>query len=151
MGKNIIVSEETIRDLLEAHASLSAWYYELWSALRRANASSNAPDDAVREAFVERMASDFPEVASVARSIRIPRLFVPPPPVIAAPPSVSGGAAEAAEPTGEPATAIEPAPARLRELAVQQRASSPEVVTDADDPGIAPPPLVNPAQVKYDP
>src|SRR4051812_28985879 len=50
MGKNIIVSEETIRDLLEAHASLSAWYYELWGALRAANATARTPDDAARAA-----------------------------------------------------------------------------------------------------
>ena len=50
MGKNIIVSEETLRDLLEAHASLSAWYYELWSGLRAANATARTPDDAARAA-----------------------------------------------------------------------------------------------------
>jgi hypothetical protein len=145
MGKNIIVSEDTIRDLLEAHASLSAWYYELWSALRRANASSNAPDDAARAAFVERMASDFPEVASVARSIRVPRMFVPPPPVIAVPPPAAGAAESGSPVPGEPTTVIEPASARLRELTGQQRASTP-----GEEPGIAPPPLVIPSEVKYE-
>ncbi|MCC6552243.1 MAG: hypothetical protein IT372_04375 [Polyangiaceae bacterium] len=171
MGKNVIVSEDTLRDLLEAHASLSAWYYELWSALRRANASANAPDDAARAAFVERMASDFPEVASVARSIRIPRMFVPPPPGIAAPFSAGGGAAEPAAPAaGEPATAIEPATARVRELSGQQRQSAPGAPPPGQEepgfgaegdarrpgapsaePGISPPPLVIPSQVKYEP
>lgn len=152
MGKNIIVSEDTIRDLLEAHASLSAWYYELWSALRLANASSNAPDDAARAAFVERMATDFPEVAAVARQIRVPRMFVPPPPVIAVPPSADGSSAEpGAPPNGEPTTTIEPAPARLRERAGQPRRSSPDVTPGAVAPGIAPPPMVIPSEVKYDP
>jgi hypothetical protein len=107
MGKNIIVSEDTVRDLLEAHASLSAWYYELWAALRRANATANAPDDASRAAFVERIAADFPEIASIARSIRVPRMFVPPPPAVGPPP---------AAPSNEPETAVEPATARAREL-----------------------------------
>jgi hypothetical protein len=103
MGKNVIVSEETIRDLLEAHASLSAWYYELWGALRASGGTARPPDDAARSAFVERLASDFPEVAQVARSIRIPRAFVPAPVAIAAAPG-----------NDEPATLIEPAPARVR-------------------------------------
>src|SRR5207244_260886 len=85
MGKNIIVSEETIRDLLEAHASLSAWYYELSAGLRAANGAARSPDDATRASFVERLAADFPEVAAVARTIRVPRMFVPPPPTYATP------------------------------------------------------------------
>jgi hypothetical protein len=103
MGKNVIVSEETIRDLLEAHASLSAWYYELWGALRSAGVTARPPDDAARSAFVERLSSDFPEVAQVARSIRVPRAFVPAPVVV----KPDAG-------TDEPATLIEPAPARVR-------------------------------------
>src|SRR5262245_19659739 len=99
MGKNIIVSEETLRDLLEAHASLSAWYYELWAGLRAANATARTPDDAARAAFVERLAADFPEIATVARSIKVPRMYVPaPPPYMmnqAAPPQASPPAATA--------------------------------------------------------
>ncbi|WP_437525799.1 hypothetical protein WME79_39635 [Sorangium sp. So ce726] len=151
MGKNIIVSEDTIRDLLEAHASLSAWYYELWSALRVANASASAPDDAARAAFVERMATSFPEVASIARSIQVPRMFVPPPPAVSVPPVAAG------ETGGDEApTAIEPAPARLRELHGQppksQPGSSPtdESAPAPSQPAIAPPPLVVPSTVKYD-
>jgi hypothetical protein len=154
MGKNIIVSEDTIRDLLEAHASLSAWYYELWSALRVANASVNAPDDAARAAFVERMAASFPELASIARSIRVPRMFVPPPPALSTPPTAGGDG-------DEPPTAIEPAPARLRELYGQTPrsdlppalASQPhpdEVASPQGQGAIAPPPMVVPARVKYD-
>ncbi|WP_433929637.1 hypothetical protein AB3662_38295 [Sorangium cellulosum] len=148
MGKNIIVSEDTIRDLLEAHASLSAWYYELWSALRVAKASATAPDDAARAAFVERMATSFPEVASIARSIRVPRMFVPPPPAVSVPPVATAEALE------EAPTAVEPAPARLREL---QAPRSQPGVDPADEPppapsqpAIVPPPLVVPSTVKYD-
>jgi hypothetical protein len=106
MGKNVIVSEETIRDLLEAHASLSAWYYELSAALREANAVASTPDEDKRAAFVERLSIDFPEVAQIARSITVPRMYVPPPPAVSQ-----------VVPAGrrEPATFIEPAAARARE------------------------------------
>jgi hypothetical protein len=126
MGKNIIVSEETLRDLLEAHASLSAWYYELWSGLRAANATARTPDDAARAAFVERLATDFPEIAAVARSIRVPRMYVPAPPTVSRPAAPSADLP--APPADEPATLIEPAPARLREKPISD---------------IAPPPLVD--------
>jgi hypothetical protein len=112
MGKTVIVSEETVRDLLEAHASLSAWYYELWAGLRAANATARTPDDAARAAFVERLAADFPELASVARSIKAPRLYVPAPPADLVGP---GGGPPAIEPSDEPATLIEPAQLRARE------------------------------------
>src|SRR5262245_14440110 len=132
MGKNVIVSEETLRDLLEAHASLSAWYYELWAALRAANATARTPDDAARAAFVERLAADFPEIASIARSIKVPRMYVPaPPPARSTPPPVG-------KEIDEPSTIVEPAPARVREH---------EAAGQADSP--APPPLVNPGSVKY--
>ena len=142
MGKNIIVSEETIRDLLEAHASLSAWYYELWAALRAANGTARSPDDAARARFVERLISDFPEIATVAKQIKVPRMFVP------APPAVSATPVTAQSPhLDEPATLIEPAQARVRE------SSSPKVVV-ADEATVAeaappPPPLIKPGSVKY--
>ena len=128
MGKTVILSEETVRDLLEAHATLSAWYYELWASVRAANGTARAPDDATRAAFVERLATDFPEAATVARSIKVPRMFVPAPlgmgsPASRAAPSVVAASAPAAEP---PAAAPDPAPA-----------------------GLAPPPFVNPGAVKY--
>jgi hypothetical protein len=104
MGRNVIVSEETLRDLLEAHASLSAWYHELWGAVRAANATARTPDDAARALFVERLATEFPELAAVARSIKVPRPYVPAPP----PAGLDASALE-------PATLIEPAAARLRE------------------------------------
>jgi hypothetical protein len=135
MAKTIIVSEETVRDLLEAHASLSAWYYELWNALRAAGATARSPDDAARSAFVERLATDFPEIAAVARSITVPRMFVPPPPALAPRPVTSD----------EPATLIEPAPARVREAA----SVVPDAAEDPPSSTAAPPAMVNPASVKY--
>ncbi|HLM73746.1 MAG TPA: hypothetical protein VK459_13665 [Polyangiaceae bacterium] len=130
MGKNVIVSEQTVRDLLEAHASLSAWYYELWAALR-AGTAPRPPDDAARSAFVERLASDFPEIASVARAIQVPRMFVPPPPSYAVPP------AAVESPLAE--SRAEPSPAAV--------APAPQPTAD---PGIAPPPIVVPDKVKYE-
>ena len=131
MGRNVIVAEETVRDLLEAHASLSAWYYELWAALRAANATARTPDDAARAAFVERLGAEFPELAAVARTIQTPRLYVPaPPPTRSAGPAVPF----------EAPTLIEPAQARARE-----RESVPGPSAEAP----APPAPVDPGTVRY--
>jgi hypothetical protein len=159
MGKNIIVSEDTVRDLLEAHASLSAWYYELSAALRAAQGTARSPDDQARAAFVERLAQDFPEVAAVARSIRVPRMFVPPPPAMATRPleEQSGD---------EQSTLIEPAQARFRTTGsnppvdgdtadAAARAPTPGPAAGAPPPAAgtppvaAPPPVVDPSKVKY--
>lgn len=152
MGKNLIVSEETVRDLLEAHASLSAWYYELWAALRAGNASPRTPDDAARAAFVERLAADFPEIASVARSIRVPRMFVPPPPTYAAAPPAAD--ADLTSAPAAPATAATEQAQQEPEPQPQQARARPDVASapaaPAGPPLPAPPPLVNPSQVKYD-
>jgi hypothetical protein len=151
MGKNVIISEQTVRDLLEAHASLSAWYYELWSAIR-AGTEPRPPDDAARSAFVERLAADFPEIASVVRSISVPRMFVPPPPSYAVPPPVvdSPGAEPAAAPP--PAIAEPPAGAAAPPPAEESTspAQSPPPADAAATPAVAPPPFVVPSQVKYD-
>jgi hypothetical protein len=141
MGKNVIVSEETLRDLLEAHASLSAWYYELWAGLRAVNATARTPDDAARAAFVERLAAEFPDIAHVARSIRVPRMYVPAPP----PYLMQAAAAPPPRGTDEPATIAEPAPTRAKPC---PEADAPaEAATDSSK--IAPPPLVVPSAVKY--
>jgi hypothetical protein len=164
MGKNIIVSEETIRDLLEAHASLCAWYYELSAGLRTANGAARTPDDATRAAFVDRLAHDYPEIASVAKSIRVPRMFVP------APPSIMPPMRPVGEMEGEQSTLIEPALARRRDPgtylpAVSSIADEPTLTEGSEPPSpasaapvsgssadsIAPPALVIPSKVKYDP
>jgi hypothetical protein len=146
MGRNVIVSEETVRDLLEAHASLSAWYYELWAALRAANATANTPDDAARGAFVERLVVEFPEVAAIARTIHTPRMYVPAPPPAGSPTPV----ASAPPHVDEPATLVEPAPARVRgamAAAAEEHAAPPSKPPPSEVP--PPPPLVDPASVKY--
>jgi hypothetical protein len=128
MGKNLIVSEETIRDLLEAHASLSAWYYELREAVRSAHGILRTPNDAARAAFVERLAIDFPELAPIARTIEVPRMFVPPPPLQGSPYPLDESSHD------DVSTLVEPAQARARE-----RASAPELGPPApSDPDIDP-------------
>jgi hypothetical protein len=127
---------------LEAHASLSAWYYELWAALRAANASARAPDDASRAAFVERLIGEFPEVAAVARTIRVPRLYVPAPPPARAQSSAPG------PPADEPATLIEPAQARVREQA-DAAPPAPEPAGAHGEDAPPPPPMVDPKSVRY--
>ena len=139
MGKNVILPEQTVRDLLEAYASLAAWYYQLWGALRTANGGTEPPSEAASAAFVARLAQDYPEIAAVARTITNPRQFVPPPAATIARPSVPAPYAEMDRAADEPATLIEPAPARRREI----EGSEPP-------PGVAPPPMVAPGTVKYD-
>jgi hypothetical protein len=79
MSRTVIVSGETLAQLLEAHASMAAWYYELWRVIREGG-PVRTPDEATRRAFIARLASDFPEVAQAAREIEKPRVYVPPPP-----------------------------------------------------------------------
>src|SRR5262249_29829292 len=105
----------------------------LYAALRATNTRPPTPDDAARSAFVERLASDFPEVASVAKQIRVPRQFVPAPPAVVPRPPVAE----------EPETLIEPAQRRIRERAPAKEQAK-------GTPAPAPPPLVDPKNVKYD-
>lgn len=133
MGKTVILSEQTARDLLEAYASLAAWYYQLWGALRSGSGSPQAPGEAARVAFLERLAQDYPELAPVARTITSPRPFLPPPPALPAPYADTDKAAD------EPATVVEPAAARHRE----SMASEPPATE------VSPPPFVAPGSVKY--
>lgn len=84
MGRTVIISSETLGMLLEAHASMAAWYYELARAMREGTPAST-PDDATRKAFLARLAQDFPEIASAAQAIENPRVYIPPPPAIAPP------------------------------------------------------------------
>jgi hypothetical protein len=137
MAKTRIVSENTLRDLLEAHASLSAWYYELSRALRAANGVAQTPDDRARTAFVARLAQDFPELSEVVETIGVPRMFVPPPPPMGAATGRVPGA-----PAEEPATIMEPAQARVR-----HSDSSPDIDVSAGAP--EPPALVEPGSVNY--
>jgi hypothetical protein len=147
MGKTVFLSEQTARDLLEAYASLAAWYYQLWGALRSGNGAPQAPTEAARSAFLQKLAQDYPELAALAGSIQSPRPFLPPPPALPAPYAEMDKAAE------EPATIVEPAQARLKEM----KASEPPAGGVAPPAGgvappaggVAPPPLVTPGTVKY--
>jgi hypothetical protein len=82
--RTVILSESTVAALLEAHASMAAWHYELWRVQREGGAPK-PPDEATRRAFLSRVAADFPEVASVAKAIAHPRMYQPPPPIVVAP------------------------------------------------------------------
>ena len=126
MGKNVILPEQTVRDLLEAYASLSAWYYQLWGAVRSANGNPEPPTEQARAAFLSRLAHDYPEIAAIAKDIPRPRPFVPPPPALPAP------YADLDKGTEEPTTIVEPAANRQREGAAPQ-----------------PPAFVPPGGVKY--
>src|SRR5207247_9736274 len=109
----------------------SAGYHALSLALRKAQVVPRNPDDVTRAAFVERLAIDFPEVADVARTIGVPRVYVPPSPA-KLPPSLAGDPE-----TDDGSTLVEPALARARE---QQRAEVIAPPPDTqDDPGRATP------------
>lgn len=156
MGKNVILPEQTVRDLLEAYASLAAWYYQLWGALRSGSNTTDPPEEAARVAFLRRLSQDYPELAALARGIPSPRMFVPPPPALPAP------YADLDKSTEEPTTLVEPAPARLREMKASDPpdpfAPSPQPPSfpgapgaSATPAGVAPPPFVAPGTVKYTP
>jgi hypothetical protein len=87
MSRTVILSSETLASLLEAHASMAAWYYELWAAQREGRPPA-PPDEHVRRAHLERVAAEFPEAAAAARAITSPRLYVPAPAAVAMPPRV---------------------------------------------------------------
>jgi hypothetical protein len=119
MGRTVILSEETLRSLLEANASMSAWYHEFVRASREQTPVA-APSDETRKAFLDRIALDLPEVASVVRELKTCRMFVPPP--------LSYNPRATIPDTSYHAGATPPAP---------------------QEPGVDRPPLVNPRQVKY--
>ncbi len=81
MAKTYILSQDTLCSLLEAHASLAAWYYQLTNALRDAEGNAQAPDEQQRLAFLSQLASQYPELAEAAQSIAQPRPYDPPPTV----------------------------------------------------------------------
>ena len=86
MKGTAILSQETVAALLEAHASMAAWYYELWRA-KSQGGEVRPPDEAARKAYLARLAQDFPELAPIAAQIPAPRMYVPPPAIAVAPPA----------------------------------------------------------------
>ncbi|MBW2522684.1 MAG: hypothetical protein JRI23_00850 [Deltaproteobacteria bacterium] len=154
MTKTLILSHETTRQLLEAHASLAAWYYQLTDALRAAGGQAEPPSDAQRKAFLEQVAGHFPEIAEVARSIDDPRPYVPPPvfaaPAVPPPAPAEVTAPPAAEtPAGEPG---EPPPPDVvpPEVSDASPPEAPPPAGAADADAVAPPPMVDPKKVRYD-
>lgn len=160
--KTLILSHETACRLLEAHASMAAWYYQLTDALRAAGGQAEPPDGEKLKAFLEQLASHFPELAEAARSIDQPAPYIPPP-VFAAPAVPPPAPADAIVSTpaqvsmDQPATPPPPppvAPAQVPDVAATP-AETPAADTASsqagggDDP-VAPPPMVDPKKVRYD-
>jgi hypothetical protein len=146
VAKTVILSEDTIVALIEAHASMAAWYYQMSDALRQAGAGVHPPSDEQRKAFVDAMGQHFPELSHVAKAITAPRPFVPPP---ALPTVVSvvenEGIVSKAPPADHLAT-----PDMIPSAEAPSRAMAPP--PPAEEPSVVPPPpaMVDPAKVKYD-
>lgn len=139
--KTIIVSAETARNLIEAHASLAAWYYQLSEALHGASITATPPSMAQRLAFVEQLAAQFPELGAVAAAITDPRPYVPPPVVQAS--------SAAVVPAAPPAVSSGPQPPQP--LPAEATAPPPMVPPSGGEPTApTPPPMVDPSKVKYE-
>jgi hypothetical protein len=108
VAKTVILSEETAQNLIEAHASLAAWYYQLSDALRRAGAPVEAPSEEQRRAFVTQLATHFPELAAVARAITAPRPYLPPPAAVGDPPAAAAGEPSPAATLPYPPPVVDP-------------------------------------------
>jgi hypothetical protein len=162
VAKTVILSEETVRSLIEAHASLAAWYYQMSEALRQAGAGVEPPTDEQRKAFVAQMGQHFPELAGATAEVTAPRPYVPPPVVPApakvvenegvtvpeppkdyqaTPPPVAGaGGGDKTEPADDTPAAVGLPPGE---------APAPEAPASSEDVP-APPPMVDPSKVKYE-
>jgi hypothetical protein len=153
VAKTVIVSDDTIRQLIEAHASMAAWYYQMSEALRAAGVAVETPSDAQRKAYVAQMASHFPEIAQVAHELTAPRPYVPPP-VIAAPTEVKENEGVKVAPPPKdmittPAMVKQPEAEQAPAQAGQQAPSSGGTPPSGGDPP-PPPPMVDPSKVKYE-
>lgn len=153
----VIVSDETIRSLIEAHASMAAWYYQMSDALREAGATATAPTDDQRRAYVAQIGQHFPELAAAAEKITAPRPYIPPPAIPAPAEVVENEGVTIAEPPKDHIDAPEmvpsaaPAPEAPPEIPQAPPAggagSEPPKSTAAPPP---PPPMVDPSKVKYE-
>ncbi|MEZ4444082.1 MAG: hypothetical protein R3B72_33730 [Polyangiaceae bacterium] len=150
MAKTVIVSDETVRALIEAHASLAAWYYQMADALRQAGAGVHPPSDEQRRAYAQAMAQHFPEIAAVVAEVQHPRPYVPPP-VVAAPTKVveNEGISAAAPPADHLATPAR-VPGAPEPQVVQGQPSQPQPESSPPAGGPAPPAFVDPTKVKYE-
>jgi hypothetical protein len=136
----VILSGNTVRALLEAHASMAAWYYQMSAALHHAGASVAPPSDAQRQAHLAAVAQEFPALAAAAQSIHMPRAYVPRP-ATPAPATVT---------ENEGVHLPEPPKDYVATPAVLTQEQGPEKSTKGQASLIEPPAKVNPLAVKYE-
>ena len=126
VASTIILSEETARAIIEAHASMTAWHHAMANALRTAGSQAPTPNDEQLRAYVKQFGAQFPELGSLADAITDPRPYSPPPAVAATGNVVENEGVDIAPP---------PPPAQA---------------TPAAEAPPAPPPIVDPNKVKYE-
>ncbi len=141
VAQTVILSHDTVRALIEAHASMAAWYYAMSDALRQAGAGVHPPTDAQRKAFVSAMAHHFPELAHTIQSIDQPRPYVPPPVMPAVTHVVENEGVHIPEPPKDHIAA----PQMIRSAEPQAPPPAP-----APPQPPAPPAIVDPNKVKYE-
>jgi hypothetical protein len=169
----VIVSDETIKNLIEAHASMAAWYYQMSSALQDAGATAEAPTEEQRKAFVAQFAQHFPELSGVAEQVTSPRPYIPPPAIPAPATVMENEGVTVPEPPKDHIAAPEyvaseepppPAPAPAATAASDVSPASPgeppkgegepedgpPKSTSTSGAPPPPPPMVDPSKVKYE-
>ena len=67
MARTVIVSEDTLRSLVEQNASMAAWYHAFVRSSREQTPVVSPPPETIAR-FLARIADEFPELASVVRS-----------------------------------------------------------------------------------
>lgn len=141
MPRTVILSEETLRALLEANASLAAWYHEFVRASRE-QTPVNTPGDVTRKAFLDRLAVEHPEVAALVSTMQVPPVYVPPPLGFSA-----GGYGQAQPPAayGHPQGGY----GQQGGYAQHGGHADPQAPQQPAGAGPAQPPMVNPRLVKY--
>jgi hypothetical protein len=146
----VILSNETVLALIEAHASMAAWYYQMSDALREANTKVDAPSDDQRKAFVSAMGQHFPELSSVIQSIDVPRPYIPPPAIPAVGQVVENeGIVIKAPPTDHLATP-DMIPSDAATNAAPEQSPAPPQPEQPAAAVVAPPAIVDPTKVKYE-
>lgn len=155
VAKTVILSDETVRSLIEAHASLAAWYYQMSDALRQAGAGVEPPTEEQRRAFVAQLGQHFPELAAAAAEVTAPRAYVPPPVVPAPTKVVENEGVQVSEPPKDwqatPARVPGEEPKISEAPAELPTGSKPTSEAPASGGVVPPPPpIVDPTKVKYE-
>ncbi len=109
MAKTVIVADDTVREWIEAYASLAAWFYQLSDALRLHGVGCEPPSEEQRRAYVAQLALTYPELAAVATALTEPRPYVPPP-VLIVPVSAVENEGREGLPSSEPIVHAGPLP-----------------------------------------